>query len=79
MSMTTTNLRLSEELKGRIEALARETGRSEDDVMAEALTRYVEHDAWQMEQIEEGLRQADAHMLVPPEEMESLFDRLTTP
>lgn len=64
MSMTTTSIRLSSELKDRFEDLARATGRSKNFLMTEALERYVDAESWQVEQIKEGIRQDDAGLVV---------------
>lgn len=57
------------EIKQRIEALAEATGRSKNYLLTEAVTRYVDHEAWQVARIEEGLRSADTERLIPHEEV----------
>ena len=55
----TVTVRLNAELKRKLEALATSTNRSKSWLAAEAISAYVEENAWQIEQIEEGLTAAD--------------------
>jgi RHH-type transcriptional regulator, rel operon repressor / antitoxin RelB len=61
MGTTTTSIRLPDEIKERFEALAATTGRSRNYLMLDALTRYLQEEEWQLQQIEEGIRAADEH------------------
>ena len=61
MGTTTTSIRLPDEIKERFEALAATTGRSKNDLMLDALTRYLQEEEGQLQQIEEGIRAADEH------------------
>jgi RHH-type transcriptional regulator, rel operon repressor / antitoxin RelB len=61
MSDTTTmTVRLSKELKGKLERLAKRTKRSKSYLAAEAIAGYVELNAWQVEQIRKAVEKADA-------------------
>jgi RHH-type transcriptional regulator, rel operon repressor / antitoxin RelB len=79
MADTITSIRLSDELRSKIERLARATGRSKSFLMQEAIAQYVENESWQITEIEEGLRADDAGELVPAAEMEAFWARVTTP
>lgn len=79
MVQAITSIRLPEELRGKIDRLARATGRSKSFLMQEAIERYVDEEAWQLEQVEEGLRADDAGEHVPAAEMEAFWARVTTP
>lgn len=79
MAQVITSIRLSDELRGRIEDLARATGRSKNFLMQEAIAQYVENEAWQLAQVDEGIRADDAGEHVPAEEMEAFWARVTTP
>jgi len=69
---TTLTLDLGPELKDSLDGLAASTGRPVADLVAEALAGYVEAQRWQIEQIEEAVRQADAGgPFVPHEEVEA--------
>ncbi len=55
----TVTVRLDGQLKKKLEALALSTQRSKSWLAAEAIAIYVEENAWQIEQIEEALEEAD--------------------
>lgn len=75
----TTGIRLPDELEARFESLASTTGRGKDDLLTEALIRYIEHESRQIGQIEDALRQADAGEFATDAEMRELLGRITTP
>lgn len=79
MAQTITSIRLPDELRGKIERLAQATGRGKNFLMQEAIEQYVENEAWQVAQIEEGLRADDAGEHMPAAEMEAFWTRGTTP
>ena len=56
---TTTTVRLSKELKSRLERLAASTRRSKSYLAAEAITDYLDLNAWQVEQIGKAAAKAD--------------------
>jgi RHH-type transcriptional regulator, rel operon repressor / antitoxin RelB len=57
---TTMTLRISKELKDRLEQLAASTQRSKSYLAAEAIAEYVELNAWQVEAIGRAVAKADA-------------------
>jgi predicted transcriptional regulator len=57
---TTMTVRLSRELKGKLERLAASTRRSKSYLAAEAIAEYVDANAWQIEEIRKAVRKADA-------------------
>lgn len=67
---TTLTLRLSDKLKVKLESLAKATQRTKSFLAAEALERYVESESWQVAEIKEGMRQADAGLLISGEDMD---------
>jgi predicted transcriptional regulator len=79
MAQTITSIRLPDELREKIEGLARATGRSKSFLMQEAIEHYVENEAWQLARIEEGIQADDAGEHVPAAEMEAFWARVTTP
>jgi len=79
MAQTITSIRLPDELREKIEGLARATGRSKSFLMQEAIERYVENEAWQVARIEEGIQADNAGEHVPADEMETFWARVTTP
>ncbi len=79
MAQAITSIRLPDELRQKVESLARATGRSKSFLMQEAIEQYVENEAWQVVQIEEGIQADDADDHVPAGEMETFWARVTTP
>ena len=56
---STITVRLNAELKSQLELLAESTQRSKSWLASEAIAAYVAQQAWQIEQIEEALKQAE--------------------
>jgi RHH-type transcriptional regulator, rel operon repressor / antitoxin RelB len=67
---------LPRSLKAELEALARTTGRSRDELVQQALRTFIDLQRWQIEEIESGIREADAGIFVSDEEMEELWMEL---
>ena len=57
---TTLTGRLSSDLKGKLERLAESTRRSKSYLAAEAITAYVDANAWQIQEIGKAVRKANA-------------------
>ena len=57
---TTMTVRLSSELKEKLERLAESTRRSKSYLASEAIAQYVDVNAWQVEQIGKAVDKADA-------------------
>jgi predicted transcriptional regulator len=57
---TTMTVRLSQELKVKLERLAASTKRSKSYLAAEAIAEYVDANAWQVEEIRKAVEKADA-------------------
>jgi predicted transcriptional regulator len=51
---------LSRELKSKLDQLAESTRRSKSELAAEAITEYVDLNAWQIEEIHKAVQKADA-------------------
>ena len=58
--MTTMSVRVPERLRDQFDALAKATDRNRQYHALEALRRYVDAEAWQVDLIAERLRQLDA-------------------
>lgn len=69
-------VRLEAAVKRRLEALAERTKRSKSYLAAEAIAAYVELNAWQIEEIEAGLRELDEGEVITEEQAGALYDRL---
>lgn len=70
------SVRLSDNLSAQLEALAKATGRTKSFLAGQAIEDYIAREAWQVAEIEQALREADAGDFVPTEEMDNLFQRL---
>ena len=57
---TTMTIRLSEELKDKLEALAKVTARSKSFLAADAIADYIKTQEWQIQAIQEGIDDANA-------------------
>jgi predicted transcriptional regulator len=55
---TTMTVRIPPEVNTKLDALARDTKRSKSYLAGEAIASFVERNAWQIEEIKEGLREA---------------------
>jgi len=58
--MTTMTVRMPESMRDQFDALAKATDRNRQYHALEAMRRYIEAEAWQVELIAERLRQLDA-------------------
>lgn len=76
-------VRVTPETKRRLEALAAATKRSKRFLAAEAIERFLAEEAWQVEQIERGMADADAGRVVDADRvhawMRSWFDEEPLP
>jgi len=60
MTTRTINVRLPEALYNQIEELAKATARTKSFLAIDALTHYLQSESWQVRDIHEGLKEADA-------------------
>ena len=60
MTTTTMTIRLDGKLKEQLDQLATSTHRSKSNLAAEALRDYIELNAWQIQQVEEAIKEADS-------------------
>lgn len=65
------------DLKERLEELARATDQPEARLATEAISSYVELQEWQIQQVREGLREADAGDFASDEEVAAVFAKWT--
>ena len=73
--MSTITARLDSDTQARLEKLAAATSRSRSWLVAEAVKRYVAEQSWQVEAIEEGIREADAGNFASDDEVKEAFGR----
>lgn len=60
MESAVLTLRLNAETKNKLDKLATATQRSKSFIAAEAISRYLEIEAWQITEIEQAIKEADA-------------------
>jgi predicted transcriptional regulator len=73
MTTKTINVRLPESLYNEIEALAKATARTKSFLAIDALTNYVQNESWQIRDIHEGLKEADAGEFASDEQVKAVF------
>jgi predicted transcriptional regulator len=73
--MSTITARLDSDTRTRLEKLAASTSRSRSWLVAEAVKQYVTEQSWQVEAIEEGIREADAGNFATDDEVKEAFGR----
>lgn len=73
MTAKTINVRLPEALYNQIEALAKATARTKSFLTIDALTSYVERESWQIRDIHEGVKEADAGEFATDEQVKGVF------
>jgi predicted transcriptional regulator len=75
MSEETISVRIGSDKKAALDAIAARTHRDLSLVIDEALSAYLDLQAWQVEHIEEGMRQADAGEFASEAEVRAAFAR----
>jgi predicted transcriptional regulator len=60
-------------MRARFEALAKATGRNRNALAQEAIRRFIEVEQWQIDEIQAGLREAEAGTFASEEEMEEVW------
>jgi RHH-type rel operon transcriptional repressor/antitoxin RelB len=73
MSAKTINVRLPEALYNQIEELAKATARTKSFLTIDALTSYVERESWQIRDIHEGIKEADAGEFATDAQVKGVF------
>jgi RHH-type transcriptional regulator, rel operon repressor / antitoxin RelB len=69
------NFRVPLGIKEQLDKLAKATGRSKTTLAVEALRSYLEEQAWQIAEIQEAIKEADAGDFATPEEVEAVFNK----
>jgi predicted transcriptional regulator len=73
MSAKTINVRLPEALYNQIEELAKATAQTKSFLTIDALTHYVERESWQIRDIHEGIKEADAGEFATDDQVKDVF------
>lgn len=71
----TVTLRLDDEVKSKLEKLAESTHRSRSFLAAEAIKAYVESNDWQVAEIHQALKEADAGDFSSQEEVNAVVNK----
>ena len=76
MAQTTTmTLRLEPELKDRLSKLANATHRSRSYLAGQAIHDFIELHEWQIEELQNAIKEADAGEFASSKEIEDVFDK----
>ena len=75
--MKTANIstRLDPEVAKKLDLLAKATARSKSFLVARAVEAYVDNQAWQIEAIQEGIKEADKGHFATDKEVKSAFKK----
>ncbi len=74
----TVTLRLDDEVKIKLEKLAESTHRSRSFLAAEAIKAYVENNEWQIAEIHQALKEADAGDFASQDEVNAVANKWRT-
>ena len=74
MSSTMT-IRLDEKIKDRLNELANATHRTKSFLAAEAIRNYVVLNEWQIHEVQDAIKEADAGDFAKDEDVNNLFDK----
>ncbi|MCH8543733.1 MAG: CopG family ribbon-helix-helix protein [Alcanivorax sp.] len=72
---TTMTIRLPPELKARLDQLAGATRRSKSFLAAEAIREFIELNEWQVRELRQAVREADAGDFATPEEVGTVLSK----
>lgn len=72
MDTTTLTLRVPSEMKEQLDKLANATHRSKSYLAGEAIRQYLDLEAWQIGEIQQALKEADANDFASNEEVNAV-------
>ncbi|MCM0044005.1 MAG: ribbon-helix-helix protein, CopG family [Burkholderiaceae bacterium] len=75
MESTVLTIRISPDTKDQLDKLAQATKRSKSFLAAEAIDRYLEVEAWQVEEIRTALQEADAGDFASDEDLAAVMKK----
>jgi predicted transcriptional regulator len=73
------SMRLPDDLALQLGKLAKATGRTKSFLVLRALRDFVEREAWQVAEIQQGIDEADQGLFASEEEVQALFHRSRKP
>ncbi len=74
---TSMSMQLPENLNMQLAELAAATGRTKSNLVIQALENFVEKEAWQVAEIKEALKEAEAEQFVSEDEMQTFWETWT--
>lgn len=77
MAKENITFRIDSEKRSALEAIAAGMERDRSYVLNEAINLYLEMHQWQMEEIRQGITEADAEDFATEEEVQAVFAKLT--
>ncbi|OLF55570.1 CopG family ribbon-helix-helix protein [Pseudomonas chlororaphis] len=75
--MSVMSLRLPDDVADTLAHLAKATGRSKSFLAVDALREYLAREAWQIDEIQKALAEADSGDFASAEELEGVLDKWT--
>ncbi len=75
MQTTTLTLRVPTEMKEQLDKLADATHRSKSYLAGEAIRQYLELEAWQIGEIQQALKEADANDFASDDEVDAVMSK----
>ena len=78
MTAKTINVRLPVALYDQIEELSKATARTKSYLAIDALTNYVQSESWQIRDIHEGIKEADAGDFATDKQVKAVFGKYGT-
>ena len=73
--MSVMSLRIPEDIADTLASLAKATGRSKSFLAVDALREYLTREAWQIEEIQKALKEADASDFATAIEVKAVADK----
>ena len=73
--MSVMSLRIPEDIADTLASLAKATGRSKSFLAVDALREYLTREAWQIEEIQKALKEADAGDFATAAEVKAVADK----
>ncbi len=68
------SLRISKDTKSRLEELSKATGRTKSCLAIDAIEKYLETEAWQIQSIQAGIKDVDNEDVLSLDEVKKIWD-----
>ena len=75
LPMASLNLRIADDMKQQLDALAEATGRNKSFLAVEAIRDYLQREAWQVAEIRQAIQEADAGDFADESEVKAVRDK----